>query len=223
MQPPPPDAAAAPDTRQRLLQAGLRLFAQQGFAKTSTRELAETAAVNIAAISYHFGDKAGLYRAVFFEPMGDVAQDLARFADPATSLGDALRGFYAAFVQPLRDGDVARLCMKLRCREMLEPTGLWEEEILRGILPLHQALVALLCREFGAAAPDDEIQRLAVCLAGLGVNLHLARDVTDALAPGLYSQPHAIDHWADSLARFALAMVASEGERRLAAAARGTA
>ena len=34
-------------SRQRLLRAGLNLFARQGYAKTSTRELAEAAGVNV--------------------------------------------------------------------------------------------------------------------------------------------------------------------------------
>jgi TetR/AcrR family transcriptional regulator, regulator of cefoperazone and chloramphenicol sensitivity len=205
------------DARERLLQAGLRLFAHQGFAKTSTRELAEAAAVNVAAISYYFGDKAGLYRAVFFEPLGDTADDLARFSDPTLTLGDALRGFYAGFLEPLRDGEASRLCMKLHFREMLEPTGLWDEEVAHGIRPLHEALLALLCREFGLAAADDDLLRLAICIAGLGVHLHVGRDVTDQLAPGLNAQPDAIDRWGDSLTRFSLAMVAAEHQRRTAA------
>jgi AcrR family transcriptional regulator len=77
-------------SRQRLMQAGLRLFAKKGFARTSIRELALAAEVNVAAISYYFGDKAGLYRAVFFEPCGNPADDIARFADPALSLGRCL-------------------------------------------------------------------------------------------------------------------------------------
>ena len=65
--------------RSRLLRSGLRLFALQGFAKTSTRELAEDAGVNIASISYYFGDKAGLYRAAFSEPLGAPRDGAARF------------------------------------------------------------------------------------------------------------------------------------------------
>ena len=52
-------------SRERLLMAAMRLFAEQGFAKTSTREIALAAGTNIASISYYFGDKAGLYRAAF--------------------------------------------------------------------------------------------------------------------------------------------------------------
>ena len=46
-------------SRERLLLAAMRLFAEQGFATTSTREIALAAGTNIASISYYFGDKAG--------------------------------------------------------------------------------------------------------------------------------------------------------------------
>jgi TetR/AcrR family transcriptional regulator, regulator of cefoperazone and chloramphenicol sensitivity len=212
-------AAVAPDTRQRLLSAGLRLFAAQGFAKTSTRELAETAQVNIAAISYHFGDKAGLYRAVFFEPMG-VSPDehVARFADPKLPLATALRGFFLGFLEPLKEGERARLCMKLHFREMLEPTGLWEEELAHGVQPTHAALVKLLCRHLGqrpgSAAADADLQRLAICLAGLGVHLHVGFDIHEQLAPGLMHGPAALGLWADRLTLFGVAMVQAEAARR---------
>ena len=81
-------------SRERLLRVGLALFAQKGFEKTSTREIAEAAQTNIAAISYYFGDKAGLYRAVFFESQGSPTEDIARYADPGLSLEDAVFEFW---------------------------------------------------------------------------------------------------------------------------------
>lgn len=200
--------------RARLLAAGLRLFAQQGFTKTSTRELAEAAKVNIAAISYYFGDKAGLYRAVFFEPQGMPVEDIARYSAPELSLAQALRAFYAGFVEPLRHGEATRLCMKLHMREMLEPTGLWEEEIARGIQPAHAALVKLLARHLGVARADDELHRLAICVAGLGVHLQVGHDVINTLAPRLNAGPAAIDTWTDRLVMYAQAMIETEAQRR---------
>ena len=200
--------------RARLLRVGLALFAQQGFAKTSTREIAEAAHTNIAAISYYFGDKAGLYRAVFFESQGSPHEDIARYGGEELSLEQALRGLYANFLEPLKQGDMARQCMKLHAREMIEPTGLWEEEISTGIRPMHDALVAVLCRHFGLASADDDVSRLAVCIAGLGVHMHVGRDVTDVIAPSLNAQADAFDLWAERLVMYALAMVASEAQRR---------
>ena len=204
----------AEPTRARLLRSGLQLFAQQGFAKTSTRELAEHAGVNIAAISYYFGDKAGLYRAVFFEPLGSPEDDIARYAAPGLSLPQALAGFYASMLEPLKQGDTARLCMKLHFREMLEPTGLWQEEVAHGIRPMHDALVALLCRHFGLAQADDELHRLAVGITALGVHLHVGHDVIEEVAPQLQAGSHALDRWADRLVMYALAMIDAERRRR---------
>ncbi len=201
-------------SRERLLHAALALFAQQGFAKTSTREIAEAAGTNLAAIKYYFGDKAGLYRAVFFELQSAPEEEIQRFGGAQLSLRDALRGLYIGLIEPLKQGELTTLCMKLHMREMLEPTGLWAEEIDKGIRPMHEALVEVLCRHVGVARPDDEIQRLAVCVAALGVHLHVGRDVTDALAPSLNATPDALDRWLERLVMYAEAMVAAEVQRR---------
>jgi AcrR family transcriptional regulator len=52
------------ETRGRILEAALELFAASGFEGASTRTLAERAGVNLPAIQYYFGSKEGLYRAV---------------------------------------------------------------------------------------------------------------------------------------------------------------
>ena len=69
---PPITRAARADgveARSRILRAALALFAEKGFAKTSTREIALAAQANIAAISYYFGDKAGLFRSKIAWPV----------------------------------------------------------------------------------------------------------------------------------------------------------
>jgi TetR/AcrR family transcriptional regulator, regulator of cefoperazone and chloramphenicol sensitivity len=235
-------AAHSAPTRQRLLHTGLRLFAQQGYANTSTREIAEQAQVNVAAISYHFGDKAGLYRASFLEPFWAAPGAPARAglaaagtqgaashaATPQTAphadqpLGEALRALYTGFVEPLKHGDLAHQSIKLHCREMLEPTGLWAQEIDFGIAPMHRALVSVLCRHIGLRRADDDLQRLAVCIAGLGVHLHMGHDVIDALAPRLNRMPRAFDHWVERLVGYAEAMVAADVRRRAGTTASAT-
>jgi len=212
-----PRRAAEPhpeEARTRLLQVALRLFAAQGYAKTSTREIAEGASVNVAAISYYFGDKAGLYRAAFFGPLAGPGEPPVPLCQPGAPLAEVLRSFFEPFVAPLRAGDSARLCMKLRLREMFEPTGLWEEEVERGIKPMHQAMAAELARQLGLTQPDDEIDRLVVCLAGLGVHLHVGHDINDQVAPRLNAAPDAVERWADALVRYGLTLVQAEAARR---------
>jgi AcrR family transcriptional regulator len=204
------------DARQRLVQAGLRLFASRGYANTTTRELADAAGANVASISYYFGDKAGLYRAAFFEPMGAPEPEIARFDDPALDAEAMLRGFYAVFLEPLRDPATAALNTRLHFREMLEPTGLWQEVLDRLFAPLHAALARQLCRLLALPEPDEALHRLAASLTGLCVHLHVGRDCIEALAPGLYDGDAAIDRWADTLVRGAVAMIEAERQRRAA-------
>ena len=59
----PAAASRGEDTRQRLIEAALKIFGDAGFEGASTRMLADAAGANLAAIPYHFGSKEGLYRA----------------------------------------------------------------------------------------------------------------------------------------------------------------
>ena len=51
-------------TRERIVKAAERLFADHGYEETSVRAMVTKARVNQAAINYHFGGKEGLYREV---------------------------------------------------------------------------------------------------------------------------------------------------------------
>jgi len=52
------------DTRQQILHAALKRFAHCGYAAASVQEIVAAARVSKPALYYHFGDKAGLYRAL---------------------------------------------------------------------------------------------------------------------------------------------------------------
>jgi len=52
------------DTRRRILDVAEGLFAADGFAATSLRDITAAARVNLAAVNYHFGSKEALLAAV---------------------------------------------------------------------------------------------------------------------------------------------------------------
>jgi TetR/AcrR family transcriptional regulator, regulator of cefoperazone and chloramphenicol sensitivity len=209
-------------SRQRIVDAALRLFAEQGFEKTSTRQIAQAAGVNIAAIHYHFGDKAGLYRVAFVEPLGPEfkhCDDVGFLDDAAVPLPDAMQRLFADFLGPLALGDEMKLVMRLHYREMVEPTGVWQEEIEKEIKPMQAALVRRLTRELGRRRPDADVERLAFALIGMAVHFFVAREVVDSIAPQLLRDAKAVTALADRLALYACDMVHGEARRRRAAAA----
>ena len=52
-------------TRDRILDAAERLFAEQGFHLTTLRQITQSAEANLAAVNYYFGSKQELIRAIF--------------------------------------------------------------------------------------------------------------------------------------------------------------
>ncbi len=202
------------ESRQRLLHAALRLFAERGFAKTSIRDIALAAQTNVAAISYYFGDKKQLYCCAFTELMCHSSDGVHPFDQEGMTLAQSLEALLAEFTEPLKQGELVRLCARLHMREMVEPTGVWAHEIDNGIKPSHAALVALLCKHFKLKSADAQMHRLAFSIVGLGVFMLMSRDVVEAVKPELLATPKAIDQYAASLLQYALAMVASEATRR---------
>lgn len=199
-------------SRERLLMAAMRLFAEQGFARTSTREIALAAGVNVAAISYYFGDKAGLYKAALTDLIPPPEHNIQQFDQPHFTLRQAMEGYFTQMLAPLAEGEFAVLCTRLWMREIVEPTGVWFREIEEGIKPEHMALVRVLSRYLGIE-PNDEVHRLAYSVAALGVQLILVRDVINSFTPQLLSPADAIDQWTTRLSDYAEAIVLAEQKK----------
>src|SRR5690606_7828731 len=75
------DCAAPPmaDTKQQILDAAERLFAERGIAATSLRAVMAAAHVNPAAVHYHFGGREALIEAVVLQRLRPLnAERLAR-------------------------------------------------------------------------------------------------------------------------------------------------
>jgi TetR/AcrR family transcriptional regulator, regulator of cefoperazone and chloramphenicol sensitivity len=209
--------------RQRLLDAALRLFAEKGFQKTSTRVIADTAGVNLGAISYYFGDKARLYQAVFCESFSDVLNSpdsitargcLPDFRAPGLGIEAALAGFFRNFLQPLKLGEQVRLVMRLHFRELVEPSGALPEGVDADIGALYFALAELTAQRLGISAADPDARRLAHAILGLAVHFFVTQDLVGHVSPELVATPEAIDTLAERLATYAAGMLDAEVRRR---------
>jgi AcrR family transcriptional regulator len=67
------------ETRQRILDTALRLFAEQGYAGTSIRDIADALDLTKAAVHYHFPSKEGIVEALvapFVTGLGALADSV---------------------------------------------------------------------------------------------------------------------------------------------------
>jgi AcrR family transcriptional regulator len=89
------------DTRERLIAAAEELFAAQGIDTVSLREIVRASgARNATALQYHFGDRAGLVRAVLEKHHLDVDARRHALLDELGADLD-LRSLARALVEPL--------------------------------------------------------------------------------------------------------------------------
>ena len=107
------DSQQNSETRERLLQTAVLAFGRRDYDGVAIRQIVEQADANIAAVSYHFGGKRGLY--------------LATVEYLADSLQDRLAAQHSRIHQTLESGNVAE-CEALLC----ELTGRYIEELLSG-------------------------------------------------------------------------------------------
>jgi AcrR family transcriptional regulator len=223
-QPPFNPIAATPDRGERahtrLIIEGARIFAEKGYAKASTREICQAAALNPAAIHYHFGGKEELYRAVLLGPIQHIAQQIEGFDDPALTLEQALERLLGPFVGIDLDEadaitrDAADIGMRLFLREMVEPSAVFAATVAQHIGPHHEAMARLLARHIGLAAPDDDVRRLVFGLVAMAHDYCLSREFMGIIAPGLLAGPKPLGRARARLIDWATALVAHERDRR---------
>lgn len=103
-------AAVAPSVLQadrkktQILDAAESLFAEQGFAHVSIRDIAVAAKANVAAVNYHFGSKERLFEALFARrvvPVNAQRLELLKAAEARGRKGKpGLSDLVDAFVRP---------------------------------------------------------------------------------------------------------------------------
>jgi AcrR family transcriptional regulator len=140
-------------TRKRLLIAATGLFAERGFEHVGVREICRAANANVAAVNYHFGDKARLIRAV----IDSALEIVQKFADHAMNAGPRatpearLLHYVRTHLERSSTSAAARRAAVLRellRREVMNPTEagrhIFEQALRPRLDYLAQVVAALL-------------------------------------------------------------------------------
>ena len=91
------------EAKQRLFDAAVSLFARKGYAAVGVREIATAAGVNLSTVSYYYGGKAGLHRAIVNEANSRAAKVLAEAGSDSASAEEHVRKVARGLVRFFRD------------------------------------------------------------------------------------------------------------------------
>lgn len=150
-----PKVARGEKTMEQLLTAGIEAFAKQGPDGVTTRQLANMAGVNSAAIAYYFGGKEGFYIAVVKHLIDQHAKPVltlfAQFSEaldnsdktPETA-GALLKKLISRFLVTILMDSESKHMAGITSREQLQPTSAFELIYKEIILPLNTTLSKII-------------------------------------------------------------------------------
>jgi AcrR family transcriptional regulator len=154
-------------TRERIMRAAERLFAESGYDGTSIRAIVAKAKVNQAAINYHFDGKDGLYREVLRVAFRALTEHQLEHAAELKSMSreEALSQFVRRQLQPLLGRDEYSRHMRIFNWETVQPTTVFRDLVAEEAAPFI-GLAADLVRRFIPEADQRSVTVAAVWLLG---------------------------------------------------------
>lgn len=175
------------NTRDRILEVALPLFAQHGYAGTSVRAIAGAAGVNVATLAYHFTDKEGLYLTVVQRLHEELQHNLPSPPPAGSAPEVTIRGWVAlgwSFVRAHHDH------VRVLVRHVLDTGGLPQVILDRWSQPALDTAEGLI----GIFRPGwSQTQRRLLILSMMHLVVRLSLEDPAQLAEQARLQPGEID------------------------------
>lgn len=209
------------DTKGRLLAAAAELFAARGFHRTTMRDIAARAHVNLAASNYHYGSKKALYLAVLRAQFAEIHAEMLRRGAHAPQRLTRLR--HADLVQLLHTrgkvmldlliGPPPGLHGTLMQREMSDPSEALPVIVKEFVLPMVRDMEQIVAQLTPGLTRRD-VERCAFSIMGQALFYRFTMPSTLKMW-GLSAYPHGLSRaLAEHITQFSLG-----GLERLAARA----
>lgn len=201
---PPKTNPGSADTRQRMIEAAATLFADRGFENVTVREICKASQANVAAVNYHFGDKAGLYRAVvlFAIRVMQETNEQSQRAGEGQSPEDQIRGFVRVFIGRLVGDNPNAWIHRLMAREMQHPTEALDLVMAQVVQPRLDYLCNVTAAIMGLPESDPRVRRSVGSLQSQC--LMAARKVPSAIERSWGPAMRDVESWASHIADFSI-------------------
>lgn len=156
------------DTKQKILDAAERHFAEYGYAATSLRQVIAEAGVNLAAVHYHFGSKEELLHAVVLRKGTPVNEQrmalLDRYEAEANGKPLPVARILHAFLMPMAELAVQNPQF-IRVMGRIVSEGLMGSVIEKNFHPLFLRFTSAL-RESVPGLGDEEFRWRLISMQG---------------------------------------------------------
>jgi len=196
------------ETRQRLLEAAGEVFAEHGYRAATIRQICDRAKANVAAVNYHFGDKAKLYAAALLHAHRCAMDNVPSGTSDVTKLPaeQRLRMFIHGMLRAAARGDGRPSWhVRLLTREMSEPTEILDTMVEQNIRPRFEMIKVAIRELLGGAPSDEQLRLTAWSIVGQILLYRLGRPVITRLYPPLKLDDAELDRIADHITEFTLA------------------
>lgn len=202
-------------TRDRIMKAAERLFAERGYDGTSVRAIVTRAHVNQAAINYHFEGKDGLYREVLRAAFRGLTEHQLAHAEEARTMSreDALAAFVRRQLRPLLARDEASRHIRIFNWESVRPTAVFRRLLTEEAAPFMGMATDLVGR-FLPGADHRTLVVAAIWLLGQCSIFVRNREQLAAAPVELSLEESAVDWLAQTISRWTIEGLGGEGRLR---------
>lgn len=170
-------------TRRQILSTAVRLFAEHGYADTTSKMICREAGVNIAAVNYYFGSRDDLYRAVLDDVHEHIVneREMAVITSADLPVQEKLERVLDAYIATAYNGQ--SWYARIWARELMAPSPLGGVDFLAGTLSKERSIGSLLSELTGIPREDPALQSciitvMAPYLLMLCVQRDMARTLT---------------------------------------------
>ena len=171
-------------TRRHILETAVRLFAEHGYADTTSKMICKEAGVNLAAVNYHFGSRDDLYRAVLEDVHEHIVnvramEEIMNFNGTAKEKLGMVLDAYIANIYNSQSWH-----SRIWAHELIAPSALGGLSFLQGTLTKERSISKILSEITGIPVGDPALNCCVITvMSPYLIMLCIQRDMARALAP----------------------------------------